>query len=202
MTARAPDQVDVIVGDADTRPSLVCVRALGRAGLRCLAIDHNALAPAFRSNQAAAHAVVPDYKRDPDAYIDALLELATRRRPRALILTHDGSVEAVRARRPEVEALVGVALAPEAALAAAIDKTTTLAAATDVGLEVPRGVEVDEAGDIEAAIDIAGLPLVVKPVRSWVQGDSAVGKRLVASVAVDRDEARAAIRTLVDAGGV
>lgn len=115
------------------------------------------------------------------------------------MLAHDGSIEAVRRRRSEVERLVGLSLAPEQALAIAIDKTQTLACAKAVGLRAPRGVHITNPGQVDAAIDEVGLPIVVKPARSWVQ-DSGDGQRLVSSVTSTRAKAEDAIGSILRQG--
>ncbi len=184
--------VDVLVADAGVRPGLVAVRDLGRAGLAVGALDISPSAPAFASRWCRVGAVVPDFHADRDAYVDAVIELCTTRGARALILAHDGSVEALRSRREEIERVVGLALAPESALAIAVDKVQTLDAAAAVGLRAPRGAAVRRGDDAAAAIDAVGLPAVVKPVRSWAQ-DESVGRRLIATVATAKAEALAAI---------
>ncbi len=191
--------VDVLVADAGVRPGLVAVRDLGRAGLAVGALDISPSAPAFASRWCRVGAVVPDFHADRDAYVDAVIDLCVARGAKALIPAHDGSVEALRSRRGEIERVVGLALAPESALAVAVDKVRTLEAAASVGLRAPRGATVRRGDDAAAAIDEVGLPAVVKPVRSWAQ-DEAVGRRLVATVATARAEALAAIVRIHEEG--
>ena len=193
------DAVDVFVADAGSRPGLVAVRDLGRAGLAVGGLDIDPGAPAFASRWCRVGAVVPDFHADPDAYLDAVIELCASRQARALIPAHDGSVQALRARRDEVERVVGLALAPEPALAVAVDKIRTLAAAEGAGLRGPRGAAVRSADEAAAAVDEVGLPAVIKPVRSWAQ-DADVGRRLVASVATAPAEALAAISGILAEG--
>ncbi len=175
------------------------MRELGKEGLAVGAVDCDPRAPALASRWCAAAAVVPDFAHDGNAYVDALLRICRERRPRSLIVGHDGSIEALRRRRADVERVVGLALAPEHALAVAIDKAQTLAFAQTLGLRVPRGAIVTRPADAASALDEVGLPAVVKPTRSWAQ-QADVGKRLVAVVARDRAAALAAIDAVLMRG--
>ena len=124
-----------------------------------------------------------------------MLELCAERRPRALIPCHDGTIEALRSRRDDLERVVAVALAPEGPLAAALDKRTTLGVAETLGVRVPRGETVTDAGDAGAALDETGLPAVIKPARSW-----AGSQRLVSGLSTTREGAVGAIVEMVARG--
>ena len=191
--------LDVFVADAGSRPGLVAVRDLGRAELAVGALDIDPHAAAFASRWCRVGAAVPDFHADRDAYLDAVIELCSSHRARALIPAHDGSVEALRSRRQEIERVVGLALAPEPALQIAVDKLLTLAAAEKLGLRSPRGAAVHAESEGAAAIEAVGLPAVVKPVRSWAQGDAA-GQRLLATVATTPEEARGAVSRILREG--
>jgi FAD-dependent urate hydroxylase len=193
------EDVHALIIDAAQRQALVALRELGRANLGVCAVECQADAPAFASQWCTVSAVLPDFAKDPDAFIDALLEVCARHGPRALIPSHDGSIEALRHRRADVERAVGLALASEDALAIAVDKARTLAAASALGMRVPRGLLVTEAGEAEGALEEVGLPAVVKPARSWVQ-ESGRGQRLIAVPATTRATALAAIEEMLEEG--
>jgi thioredoxin reductase/predicted ATP-grasp superfamily ATP-dependent carboligase len=195
----ATTHVDALVADAGTRQALVSIRELGKAGLAVGAIDADAQAPGLASRWAEVKSVVPGFVEDQHAYVDAVLRFCREHGPASLIPAHDGSIEALRKRRGEVEQLVGLAMAPERALAVAIDKTDTLAFAETIGLRIPRGAFVVESGQAAGAVDEVGLPAVVKPTRSWAQGEG-VGQRLVAVVASTREQALAAIERVLAEG--
>jgi carbamoylphosphate synthase large subunit len=132
--------------------------------------------------------VVPRFASSPGAYVERVLAACAEHGARSLVPCLDGSVEALRRRRDEVERVVGLALAREDALAVAVDKTRTLSVARTLGLRVPRGCFVSDVGNAAAALEEVGLPAVVKPTRSWVQGGG-VGKRLSPKVASSHHEA-------------
>lgn len=191
--------IDALIADASQRQALVAVRELGKEGLAIGALDSNPRAPGLTSRWATRDIVVPDFVQSQDAYVDAVLSACAEHRPKSLILGHDGSIEALRSRRAEVERVVGLALAPEPALAVAVDKTRTLAFAETVGLRAPRGAFVIELSHAGAAIDEVGLPAVVKPTRSWAQ-DAGVGQRLIAVVVRTREQALRAIEDILQQG--
>lgn len=186
---RAPEGcVDALITDAMQRQALVAIRELGRTGVSCGAIDSDPTTPAFASRWCALSAVVPDFVDDQDAFVDGVIAFCTEHSPRALIPMHDGSIEALRRRREELERVVGLAMAPEQALAVAVDKARTLEHGQAVGLSGPRGVLVRDLAEMEAALGDLGVPLVIKPTHTWVQGDE-VGRRLRATVATTHAQA-------------
>ena len=193
-------ELDALMIDAAQRQALVAVRELGKAGLRVGAAECAPGAPAFASRWCATSALLPPFTERDDAFLDALLALCQTRRPRALIACHDGSIEALRGRRAEFERTVGLALASEPALAIAVDKPSTLQAARELGLVVPRGALVCDASQSQAALADVGLPAVIKPARSWARGKVGGGERLDAVAASTEQAARAAIETVLAAG--
>ena len=128
-----------------------------------------------------------------------MLALCADHGARSLIVAHDGSIEALRRRRADVQRVVGLGLASEEALAVAVDKTRTLAFAEQFGLRAPRGCFVERHEQTDAAIEEVGLPLVVKPTRSWAQGAGS-GQRLIAVVASTRAQAQSAAGAILDEG--
>jgi cation diffusion facilitator CzcD-associated flavoprotein CzcO/predicted ATP-grasp superfamily ATP-dependent carboligase len=198
-SSRAGRSVDALVADAAERQALVAVRELGRSGLAVGAVGSDADAPAFGSRYCVAAAITPAFESDREAYLNALLEACAELRPRIIMPVHDGSIEALRTRRSELERFSALALAPEDALAAATDKERTYAAAERVGLQLPRGVTVRTAAEARAAVEELGLPVVVKPVQSWVSTGGS-GRRVRGIAATDRADAIAAAESVL-AGG-
>jgi predicted ATP-grasp superfamily ATP-dependent carboligase len=198
--SRTAADADVIVADAAQRQALVAIRDLGHAGLRTVAIDSDPTAPAFRSQWPAIKAVVPSFERNQRAYVDAILGICAERRPAALIPCHDGSIEALRCHRADVERMVGLALAAEEPLSIAVDKLRTQAVAATVGVRTPRGATVTSVDDVGDALRETGLPAVVKPARSWVQGDGSGSRRLICAVATIPQQAVDAASSMLEHG--
>jgi glycosyltransferase involved in cell wall biosynthesis/predicted ATP-grasp superfamily ATP-dependent carboligase len=197
---RPPSTLDVVVLDADERQSLVCVRSLGRAGLAVGAYGSSRWSPAFGSRWCVDHGRLPDSANGLEPVVAAILRVLEQRRPQVLMTAHDGTIEALRAGRDELGSHVAIALAAEPALAIAVDKTKTFELATSLDIPLPRTLAVDRLEDVAGACRELGFPLVVKPIRSWVEG-SAGGSRLTASLVVDLDDARAVSRRAFEAGG-
>src|SRR5213078_5015453 len=94
-----------------------------------------------------------------------------------------------------------LALAPEQALATAINKERTLEVARRLAVPVPRGVVVRDAGDGAAALKEVGLPAVIKPSESWLW-NRREGARLGAQLAVTAAELRDAVEAVTRFGEV
>ena len=188
--------LDVLVLDAEQRQSLVCVRSLGAAGMSVGAFASER-APAFSSRWCRVTGLVPDVAVASDAFVDSVVEHAIRHGAALAICTHDGSLEALRRRRSELEEHVALALADERALAVAVSKERTLALADELGLSTPRGAAVDDVSDVAAVAEELGFPLVVKPSTSWAES---TGARLVGALALDLEEARLRVDEMTRAG--
>ncbi len=185
---------DALVLDARLRQALVTVRSLGKRGLAVAALETLGDAPAFSSRWCRLS------EEGAEAYEAYLEELLDRTGVRVVIPSSDGTIALLRRYRKRFEQRTRLALAPEAALAIAVNKEQTLAIALRLGLGVPRGVTVGNASDVAAALNEIGLPAVVKPVESWV-GDARHGARLASRLVTTSVEARAAVDELTRFGG-
>ncbi len=189
---------DALVLDAQLRQSLVTVRSLGRRGLRVAAAGPTPDLPTFASrwcSQAVGLGVSPG----GDGYLDLLERWLDANRARVLYSSHDGTIALIRSRRPELERRARVALAAEPALAIAVNKERTLALATSLGIAIPRQAVIRSFGDVAPALHEVGLPAVIKPSESWLDGPRGghwVGSQVVATVA----EAQQAAEVVTGAG--
>jgi predicted ATP-grasp superfamily ATP-dependent carboligase len=192
--------VDAIICDAADRQALVCARSLGQAGVAVGLVENHADAPSFHSRWCSSRALVPDRAERPAEFVDAVLATASAHRARVVFPLHDGSIHAFRLHRDEVERQVALPLASDAALEIAVTKARTLALAVELGIEIPRSRAVEQVGEVRAAADELGFPLIVKPSTSWVQerGD---GSRLSCALAANLAEACAAVDALLEVGG-
>jgi predicted ATP-grasp superfamily ATP-dependent carboligase len=197
--ARGATGLDAAVLDADERQSLVSVRSLGRAGLRVGAFDGTPFSPASTSRWCAVTEQLPD-GGDERAYVDTMLDMVRRHRPRVLFSARDSTIEALRPRRAEIEAGSRLALPPEPALEVAVSKERTLALAERLGIPVPVSVPIGDRDGAQAAGDRTGFPAVVKPVQSWVRSSDG-GRRLGCVVVADAGEARLVADEAERAGG-
>ncbi len=200
-TGAREQALDVVVLDVSLRQGLVALQHLGRSGHFVGAVECESTkpVPAFASRLCSARAIIPDRETQPDRMLDALIDLIRQRSVRAVIPVHDGTIEAIKTRRDDLDKECAVALAAPAALDAAIDKEETLRVAADIGMRIPRCVRVDSDADIRAAIAEIGLPAVAKPTRSWVTNDGNP-LRLSPAAVIDLEESRAAVAALREVG--
>lgn len=189
-----------MVLDARERQGLLCVRRLAAAGIAVAALDSSPDAPAFASRLCAATGQVPDCAQDPAGFVDAIIGWLEASSARAVITVGDGSIEALREHREEVERRAALALADEDSLAVATSKARTLMLARELGVRIPRSVPVHGPGDVSSAVAEVGLPLVIKPTVSWNQSGHA-GVRLTCLAAATAQEASAGASAVWSSGG-
>ena len=198
-----PERLDVLLLDAEHRQSLAALRVLSRAGLRVgtAACESDTWwAPSMRSRFCGFRASMPDLSDDGAAYVAAVLRLLDVQPSRMLLPAHDGTIQALRSRRAEIEARTALPLASEAALDVATSKVRTLAVATELGLCVPQSLPVETERDLVSALKQVGLPAVLKPRESWVERDGK-GVRLSPNAVQSMDEARELFERMMHAGG-
>jgi predicted ATP-grasp superfamily ATP-dependent carboligase len=200
---RTATSLDVLLLDGEFRQSLATLRVLTRAGLRVGAAASTSeawWAPTIHSRFCEFRASVPDPGEGASAYADGVLELLDQHPSRMLLPASDGTIQALRLRRSEVEARTALPLASEAALDIAISKTRTLELAAEVGLTVPQSFAVEDESDLIAALKQVGLPAVLKPFESWVERDGR-GVRLSPNIVKSFDQARELFEQVLELGG-
>lgn len=195
--------LDVLLLDAQYRQVLTAMRSYGRSALSVGAaacVSDARWAPSLRSRWCSKAFVLPDFADDPNRYVDDTIALLEETGAPVVIPAHDGSIEALRARRAEVERHAALPIASDAALGVAMSKPRTLDLANQLGIAVPDGVEVVDEGDVDRALSIVGAPAVLKPASSWAVTPDGLGTRLVSEFVRDGVEARRALATMRAAG--
>lgn len=190
---------DALVLDARLRQSLTTVRSLGSRGLHVAALETVADVPAFSSRWCEQAFVCPT-DEGTEAYIPYLEQVLDCTKARVLITSSDGTIALIRRHRARLERKVHIALAQEAALGIAVNKEQTLEIARQLGVGIPRCVKVCAVGEVAKALREIGLPAVVKPVESWVQGEQR-GARVSPQLVTTPDEAYHAVEQLTCSGG-
>lgn len=198
--SKAVERCDALVLDARLRQSLVTVRSLGGRGIRVAALDSISAVPAFSSRWCRSQFVCPGDEATEE-YLIALEQALDRCGANVLITSADSTIALIRLHRERLERRVHIALAQEPALGIAINKEQTLEIAGQLGLGIPRGVLVKSEGDVEAAVREIGLPVVIKPVESWLWGEEHSGIRVASQLVTTRDEARQVVEQLTRCGG-
>ena len=191
---------DALVLDASLRQALVTVRSLGRRGLAIAAAETHPEAPAFASRWCHGGFVFPA-QEGTDAYAALLEQWLDRTGARVLIASNDATIALLRRHRARLEQRLSMALAPEPALATAINKERTLEVARRLEVPVPREVAVRDGGDVALALEQIGLPAVIKPSESWLW-NRREGARLGAQLAVTAAELRDAVAAVTRFGEV
>jgi predicted ATP-grasp superfamily ATP-dependent carboligase len=196
-------ELDILLLDAEYRQTLAALRAYSRMGLSVGAVacaTDASGAPALASRYAAVRAVAPDFASDPDGYVDALLALLEVYPARMVLPSHDGSIEALRPRRAEIERKTTLPLASEAALEIAVSKPRTLAVAEQLGIAIPRSLAVTTLAEARAAFRAFGAPTVLKPAQSWAENERG-GTRLSVNAVLSEEDAEREARYILEAGG-
>jgi predicted ATP-grasp superfamily ATP-dependent carboligase len=173
--AAAPEHYDVLILDGAHKHSLTSARSLARAGLR-VALGEGAgqfyppeHEPAsFRSRYCSRAVVLPDYVREPAAYLDAVLAFAREHGVKVVMPVGDANITLLAPHR-ERFAEIGsfLAVASDAALEVANDKTRTLEVAAKLDIAYPKSVHVNAVEDLREAEAQFGYPYVLKPTVSW-----------------------------------
>lgn len=205
---RRSSKYDALILDATLRQSLVAIRSLGQRGMRVAAMEivdsgnakDASRIPAFSSRWCQQSFAAPGYERGREPFMTCLQQAIDTTGAAVLITSSDATLALIRRYREDIERSINVALAKESALAIAVNKKRTLEIAHHLGIGVPRGIEVGSVSEVEAAVLELGLPVVVKPVESWLWGTQQ-GVRLVCKVARTLTEAQLAVEALIQQGG-
>jgi predicted ATP-grasp superfamily ATP-dependent carboligase len=211
MVQRVPDQApdnagyDILILDAEHKQSLAAARSLGRAGLRVAMGESLALyresppLPAFCSRYCARAVVLPSHADDLDAYVAAIFDFV-REHPTSVILpAGDATCLALMPHRRQLAELgCVVALPGNAALEIALDKSRTLALASELGIAYPQSVPIATVEQLSVAIADFGFPFVLKPTVSWTAQRR---ERVLPVEVIDKGEATEAARDLLAGGG-
>jgi predicted ATP-grasp superfamily ATP-dependent carboligase len=199
------EQYDILILDASHKHSLTSARSLARAGLR-VALGEAAgqyppehTMPSFSSRYCARALMLPDYVSEPEAYVDAVLAFVCEHGVKVVMPVGDANITLLAPQRERFTELGSfVAVASEAALEIANDKTRTLEVAAKLDIAYPKSLQVNGVEDLREAEAQFGYPFVLKPTVSWT-GAQAV--RVVPVEVVNEAEAREATTGFLGAGG-
>jgi predicted ATP-grasp superfamily ATP-dependent carboligase len=160
----------ILVTDGSQRSALAVVRSLGRAGHTVFVCDAQVPSLAGSSKYSFAESEVASALHAPAQFVSDVSHLIERWRIDVLIPITEASLLAL---LPERDSLgVNVPWPDAATFRAIADKKALLAAASRLGIAVPRQSVLECASDV-SAIDPATLdyPLVLKPSRSVGEHD-------------------------------
>jgi predicted ATP-grasp superfamily ATP-dependent carboligase len=192
--------LDALVLDAHMRGSLAVARSLGARGRSLALASQYPDAPGLRSRYASVRASLPLPDVDIGRYGDAVVDILSATPCDVVMTSSDEGVTGLAFSRQRIERLAFVALPPPEALSVATSKERTLAVARELGIPVPRSVNIQDPSDITAAADDVGYPCVLKPDVSWRLLDGGSGEGITAAYLPDREAASAAAARLLGQG--
>jgi predicted ATP-grasp superfamily ATP-dependent carboligase len=197
MTSR----LAALVLDGNSRAALVAVRSLARAGRPVGALESgDANQPVcFASRWPRTREALPSHALGPLPFLDAVVAVLKRQPADVLLAVSDATVSTLQAGRAHLEPHTRIALASAEAVAKAVDKDRTLAAAEEIGVPVPRGLRVDDMSQTGQAAALTGFPAVVKPATSWAAESYHVG-RLQCRVVLEHAELETSVEAILRAG--
>ncbi len=154
--------MDALVTDVHTRSAVAGLRALGRAGVRTLALGPSRGAAGLWSRHSAARLTGPDVLEEPLSFSARIARLGTEFGPFVVYPVQEEAVDALLARASSLPNGVVLPYRDEKAVHALRDKERLSALAGEAGLKVPLIMEVGTAGELRGRR--VRTPCVVKAV--------------------------------------
>jgi predicted ATP-grasp superfamily ATP-dependent carboligase len=158
--------VRVLVPDDDFTAVLAAVRALRKGGYEPWLAMSVPSAYAARSRDTAGTVPVPDAGPDPEGFVAALAQAASRLRVAAVLPGTETTLTALAGREADFPDAVVLGVPPREIVERAVDKSLLAELSEKAGLKVPETRVVDGTG-----VDGITYPAVVKPVTSSVRVD-------------------------------
>lgn len=165
----------VLVFGDDTKVFLTVVRSLGRSGAEVHAAPGDFASPALKSRYLHKLHRLPAYALDPGRWAEAVRELVDAEGIKLVIPTSDASLLMLLSHADTI-GRERLALPNAEAAATFTDKAETRRLAFAHGVPVCPGRSVAAEDEAEGLVRGFGLPLVLKPRRSWDE-ETVGGKR-------------------------
>jgi protein-tyrosine-phosphatase/predicted ATP-grasp superfamily ATP-dependent carboligase len=164
------DGTVLVLGD-DTRSFLAVVRSLGRRGLGVEAAPFDFASPALRSKYLRAVHRLPPYSITPQGWLEEMARILAAGRYDLIVPLDERSIIPLMAHREDLggEDLPSAprVLPGQAAFETFFDKQATRDCAAACGVPLARGRPLRPDDDARGLIAEFGLPLVLKPRRSY-----------------------------------
>lgn len=165
---------DILIVDGAHKQSLTSARTLVKRGLRVAVAEAEGQfqpghrPPSFYSNACAHSFVLPDFVTDPEGYADGVVRFVRDNGIKVVLPVGDASIAVLAPHRERLAELgCFLAVASDAALEIANDKTRTLEIAAKLDIAYPRSLPVSGPEDLRAAAEQFGYPYILKPTVSW-----------------------------------
>jgi predicted ATP-grasp superfamily ATP-dependent carboligase len=157
----------VLVTDGTARAVVAACRGLGRVGYRPSVTAAHRPAAAQWSRYCKQRFATPDPVHDPDGFVDRLEQIVRDVPHELLLASSDAALLAISEHRERIEPYAATGLPPRDAVERVLDKDAIGNAAAAVGLAPPKSVRCDRVDEVAAAVATTGLPVVLKPGRSF-----------------------------------
>jgi len=156
----------LVLGD-DTRSFLAVVRSLGRQGIEVHAAPLDFASPALRSRYVTKIHRLPLWRDDGAEWLDAVEALLRAEEFEAVIPCSETALLPFARHRARFRGLSNFAIPDDRSVAVLFDKHQTRQLAQQAGVAVPPGRLMREDDTAEVIVAEFGLPVVVKPRRSY-----------------------------------
>lgn len=170
----------VLVTDCGRGSAISVIRSLGRHGFEVVAADAEPRSPGFYSRYARGRLRYPDPRSAPQAAVEALLGAARERQIDLIVPVTDDVLLPLSRERDRFRGVCALAIPDPEALAATLDKLSTLELARALGVPTPRTEVVATRAEARERAPALGWPVVLKPKASRVYRDGAVESYRVA----------------------
>lgn len=157
----------LVVGD-DTRSFLATVRSLGRQGVTVHAAPTNFRSPALRSRYVAAIHDLPPWMGDDAEWLEAVTKLLVVERYELVIPCDETMLLPLQRHRATLSTFARLAIPDDRTIGVLFDKHETRELARRVGVRVAAGRTLRFGDAAEDVLTEFGVPVVVKPRRSYV----------------------------------
>jgi protein-tyrosine-phosphatase/predicted ATP-grasp superfamily ATP-dependent carboligase len=156
----------LVIGD-DTRSFLAIVRSLGRHGVAVHAAPFDFTAPALASRHLSAVHRLPYHLGDGGEWLAAMEALLQAQYFDLVIPCDERGLIPLSRHRARLEALARLAIPADRAADVLFDKHLTRELAASLRIARPSGWLVEAGASAEAIVAEVGLPVVIKPRRSF-----------------------------------
>jgi protein-tyrosine-phosphatase/predicted ATP-grasp superfamily ATP-dependent carboligase len=161
----------VLVLGNDTRSFLSVIRSLGRRGLRVHVAWCDPEGPACRSRFVRKVHQIPAYSPSDVSWKTMLGKILSEESFDLVLPCDDPSIIPLQTHRGELASLARIYLLEDEVFRVAYNKQESAALARRLGVPVPAEVELRGIESLEAALELTGLPAVLKPLSSFVDED-------------------------------
>jgi predicted ATP-grasp superfamily ATP-dependent carboligase len=186
----------VLVLDASARQALAACRALGHARYEVGAAGYSRAELAGYSRYTARYHQLPNPSGSERVFMGALESVVAEFGYSALVATDDATLARLNSSRPSIPTMPALG-EPFTSLT---NKLHLAELAGRQGVDYPETYPIDNVEQVETALELTGLPAVVKAERSAVARPAAVGWHSGVRIAYDAASAREAVAMLAAKG--